>query len=143
MITRATEKLKLAQNMRNFLKFSESKKIGLTNKDVRAIYGERSLLDLDLRFVPKEDYHLLLHLQSANDKNTKDDVLIYLVTQILRLNNYVIKFFNDIEKEHISEGEVNENKQIYDAFYDFSFRDIADIDESGNDYPTWRFYNKN
>ena len=140
LTTTEIEKLKFAKNMRNFLQYSESKRIELTKKDKRAIYGERSLLDLDLRFVTKKDYHLLLDLQSANDKNIKDDVLIYLVSQILRLNNYIIKFFKDIEKKQISDDDENENKQIYDAFNDFNFRDISHIDEPENDYPTWRCY---
>ena len=59
LTTTEIEKLKLAQNMRNFLQYSESKRIELTKKDKRAIFGERSLLDLDLRFVPKKVYHLL------------------------------------------------------------------------------------
>ena len=140
LTTTEIEKLKFAKNMRNFLQYSESKRIELTKKDKRAIYGERYLLDLDLRFVTKKDYHLLLDLQSANDKNIKDDVLIYLVSQILRLNNYIIKFFKDIEKKQISDDDENENKQIYDAFNDFNFRDISHIDEPENDYPTWRCY---
>ena len=96
LTTKEIKKINLAKDLRLFLIEYESRKTKLNPIDQMAINGETSLLSLDLRFVPKNDFFLIKDLERENLKQNKDPVLITIVNEILRLNNYIIWFLKGL-----------------------------------------------
>ena len=88
--------------------------------------------------MPKNDFFLIKDLERENLKQNKDPVLITIVNEILRLNNYVIGFFKGIGKVPLNTAlEINVFEQ-FQVVSDFSFRKIKRIDEPKKRYVPFR-----
>ena len=80
------------------------------------------LIDLDLRYVTEEDFKIILKLDELNDNGEKDDMLVYLVKQSLRVNNYILSF---LEMGWKIRNKNNDEQIILDlvkSVSNFSFR---------------------
>ena len=85
----------MARKLHKFINSEKTKQSNLTIDDIRAIRGETKLIDLDLRFVTEEDFKIILQLDELNDKGVKDEMLVDLVKDSLRVNNYILSFFKN------------------------------------------------
>ena len=86
--------INVARKSHKFINSEKTKQSNLTIDDIRAIRGETKLIDLDLRFVTEEDFKIILQLDELNDKGVKDRMLVYLVKDSLRVNNYILCFLS-------------------------------------------------
>ena len=130
--------IQLAEKLHKFIKTNENKQSNLTKKDKKAINGEISLLDLDLRYVTKEDFHYIMELERANNRNEKDNMLIFIVQETLRVNNHIIKFLNGVGKVIVNNKGEQEFLDLFDSANDFSFRSIDKTHEIDNEFTTFK-----
>ena len=138
MTTKEIKYLHFAKLLRKFLKEYPNRGISLTSNDQDAIDGKESLHRLDLRFVPKDDFFSIKDLERENIKKNIDSVLITFVTEILRLNNYVIGFLKGIGKVQLITELETILFESFQEIRDFSFRKISHFDEPTKIYHPFR-----
>ena len=83
-------------------------------------------------------FFLIRDLERENIKNNIDSVLITLVTEILRLNNYVIGFFKGSGKVPLVTELETTLFESFQTIRDFSFRDISHFDKPEKIYYPFR-----
>ena len=112
----------MARKLHKFINSEKTKQSNLTIDDIRAIRGETKLIDLDLRFVTEEDFKIILQLDELNDKGVKDGMLVYLVKDSLRVNNYILSFLRVKRKVRSNSNEEQIILDLVNSVSNFSFR---------------------
>ena len=80
------------------------------------------MIDLDLRFVTEEHFKIILQLDELNDKGVKDGMLVYLVKDSLRVNNYILSFLRVKSKVRNNSNEEQIILDLVNSVSNFSFR---------------------
>ena len=114
--------INVARKLHKFINSEKTKQSNLTIDDIRAISGETKLIDLDLRFVTEEDFKIILQLDELNDKGVKDGMLVYLVKDSLRVNNYILSFLRVKRKVRNNSNEEQIILDLVNSVSNFSFR---------------------
>ena len=114
--------INVARKLHKFINSEKTKQSNLTIDDIRAIRGETKLIDLDLRFVTEEDFKIILQLDELNDKGVKDGMLVYLVKDSLRVNNYILSFLRVKRKVRNNSNEEQIILDLVNSVSNFSFR---------------------
>ena len=66
--------MKLAAKLQKFIRKHQRVQLNLTFNDKRAVDGKIYLLDLNLRFLVKENFHYIMQLQRAKKNKNKKKI---------------------------------------------------------------------